>query len=121
MSEISGKRRKRYVDNLKDRSKLTCLVHGPGNSSDGCKVLGDFGYKYSERIPTKYHGHEPTTNKQFDINQENNHIVWHTVDEIILNENKTLRAEAEAQENIDSEIYKKDLYGIYNMSLDQNK
>ena len=40
MIESSGKRRKRYVYHLKGRSKLTCLIHGPGNSSDECNILG---------------------------------------------------------------------------------
>ena len=41
MSESGGKHRKRYVDHPKDRSKLNCLIHGPGHSSDECKVVGD--------------------------------------------------------------------------------
>ena len=40
MSESTGKRRKMYVYHPKDGSKLTCLIHGPGHSSDECKVLG---------------------------------------------------------------------------------
>ena len=32
MSESAIKCIKRYVENLKDRSKLICFVHGPGNS-----------------------------------------------------------------------------------------
>ena len=47
MSEIAGKRRKMYLDHLNDRSKLTCLIHDPGHSSDECKVLGRFGNKYA--------------------------------------------------------------------------
>ena len=38
MSESAGKRKKKYVDCPKDISKLTCIIHGPGNSSDECKV-----------------------------------------------------------------------------------
>ena len=63
MSESSGKLRKSYVYHPKDRSKLTCLIHGPGHSSDECKVLVDFGSKYSKSRPTKECGHDPTTNK----------------------------------------------------------
>ena len=58
MSERSDKFRKRYVDHPKDISKLTCLIHGPGHSSYECKVLGNFGSKYSKRRPTKYHVQE---------------------------------------------------------------
>ena len=46
---------------MKNRSKQTCLIHGPGNSSDECKVLGDFGSRYSKSRPTKDHGHDPST------------------------------------------------------------
>ena len=61
MSERAGKHRKSYVYHLQDISKLTCLIHGPGHSSDEFKVLGDFGSKYSKigllrtagRIPQK--------------------------------------------------------------------
>ena len=56
MSESAGKYIKRYVDHPKDRSKLTCIIHGPGNSSDECKMLGDFGYKYFGIRPTKDRG-----------------------------------------------------------------
>ena len=33
-SEIIENCRKRYVDYLKDKSKLTCLIHGIGHSLD---------------------------------------------------------------------------------------
>ena len=49
MSESAGKRRKRYVDHPKDILELTFIIHGPGDSSDECKVLVDFGYKYYQR------------------------------------------------------------------------
>ena len=48
MSESTVKCRKRYVDHPRDISKGTSLIHGPGHSSDECKVLGDFDYKYSK-------------------------------------------------------------------------
>ena len=38
--ERDDKHRKRYADHPKDRSKLTCLICGPGHSSYECKVLG---------------------------------------------------------------------------------
>ena len=50
--ESAGKRRKRHVDTPKGKSK-TCLIHGPGNYSEGCKVLGDFRTKYNNSRPTK--------------------------------------------------------------------
>ena len=56
-SKSAGKIRKRYVDHPKDRSKLTFLIHGPGHSSDECKVLGYFGSKYYKIRPDKEHMH----------------------------------------------------------------
>ena len=46
------KRRKQYVDRSKSASK-TCIIHGPGHSSDEFKVLGEFGTKYAVTQPTK--------------------------------------------------------------------
>ena len=86
MSEIAGKRRKSYIDHLKDKSKLICLIHGPGNSSDKCKILGEFGTKYDNIRPTKVHRQAPATNNVFGRHQEKNDIVQHAVDEIILRE-----------------------------------
>ena len=51
----AGRRRNIYVDRSERKSK-TCLIHGPGYSSDECKVLGDFGAKYAKGKPTKDHG-----------------------------------------------------------------
>ena len=59
MSESSSKSIKRYVYHMKGVSKHTCLAHGPGHSSDECKVLGDFGYKYSKIRPIKDRGNDP--------------------------------------------------------------
>ena len=74
MIESYVKRRKRYVNNTKDKYKLTFLIHGPGNSSYKCKVLGDFGSKYFKIIPNKYHGREPATKNKFIIQKDNNII-----------------------------------------------
>ena len=53
--------------------------------------------------------------------QDNNAIVQHELDDITLQENKKLSAEAEAHGNIDPEINKNDIYDIGSMSLDENK
>ena len=45
-SESASKHRKIYVDYPKGKFKPTCLINGPGNSSDECKVLGYYGSKY---------------------------------------------------------------------------
>ena len=83
--------------------------------------MGYFGYTYSKSRPTKDRGHEPTTNKQIGRQKDNNTIFQHAVDDIILQDNKKLSAEAEAHENIDDEMYKNGLYDIDNRSLDERK
>ena len=45
MSKIYGKRKKRYVECTGDQSQLTCLINGPGHSSDELEVLNDFSSK----------------------------------------------------------------------------
>ena len=61
ISDSSVKFRKWNVYHPKNRSKQTCIIHGPGHSSDECKVLGDFGYRYSKIRPTKDHSNERAT------------------------------------------------------------
>ena len=65
--------------------KHTCLIHGPGYSSEERKVLGDFGTKYANSRPTKDRGSSPVPRKK-NSQQENNSIVNNIVDAIILNE-----------------------------------
>ena len=79
-NKSSVKLRKRYVDHLKYRPKLTCLIHGPGHSSYECKFLGDFGYKYSKSRPTKYCRQDPAKMKKCKRQKENNSISQHAVD-----------------------------------------
>ena len=95
MIESSGKRRKGCVDHPKDRSKPTCLAHGPGHSSYGCNALGEFVSKHSKSRPTKDRGHDPV-DKLLNRNQENSYIVQNAVDWIILKENNKLSAKDEA-------------------------
>ena len=64
MNERDDKHRKRYADHLKDRSKLVCPINGARNSSDECKVLGDFGSKYYKSRPTKDRGQETAKMKK---------------------------------------------------------
>ena len=61
--DIAGKRRKLHVDSLTGKSK-TYLIHGPGHSSEECKVLGDFGTKYAKIRPTKDRGSSPLPRKK---------------------------------------------------------
>ena len=64
-SECSYNHRKRYVHHNKDRSQLSCLIHGPGHSSYQDKVLGGFGTNYVKDRPTKYCRQYPATKKRF--------------------------------------------------------
>ena len=100
MSESTGKGVKRYVYIPRDRSKPTCHFHGPCQSSDECKVFGDFGSKYSKRRHTKDCRHNPATRNKFNRQKENNAIVNNSVDEILLQENNKVVAEAEAHQDI---------------------
>ena len=84
MIKIYGKHKKRYVNHPRDQSKLTCIISGPGNSSDECKVLGDFGSKYTKIRPNKERSPELTLKKKVGIQQEKNTSIQHAVDEIIL-------------------------------------
>ena len=61
MSDRTFKCIKRYVDYPKDIPKYSCIIHVPGNSSDECKVLGEFGSKYSKIMPTKDRMNYPGT------------------------------------------------------------
>ena len=118
-SKRSGKCIKMYVYHPKDRLKLKCIIHGPGNALYECKVLGNFGSKYAKDRPTKYHRKENKTKKKFGRHQENTVIVQHEVDKIIAQEKETLRVKDETHENIDYEVDKEDMYELGKMSLDQ--
>ena len=83
-----GKRRKRYVYRLSGELK-TCLIHGPGHSSDEFKVLGNFGAKCAKGKPNKDRGNHPLPRNKFNMQQEINTIVNNVVDEILLHETQT--------------------------------
>ena len=121
MSESAGKRRKIYVDYPKGKYKPTCLIHGPRNSSDECKVLGDCGSKYVKSRPTKDRRQNTAPRKKFNRQQENNAIVNSTMDEILLQKNQKVNNEKEAHENVESDFDESELYQIDNMSLDDTK
>ena len=93
ISDSNRKHRGKNVDNTKNRPKLTCLIYGPGHSSDECKALGDFGSKYDKIIPTKDRGHDYATINKFNRQKYNNAIVKQAVDEILPKENNKASAE----------------------------
>ena len=49
MGNRTRKRKQRYVECMKDRSKLRSLIHGNIHFSEQCKVLNDFGTMYASR------------------------------------------------------------------------
>ena len=63
----------------------------------------------------------PRTKENFNRQQENNAIVKHTVDEILLSENQKVSASREAPEFLDSDYDENDLYQVYKMSLEETK
>ena len=96
MSERSIKRRKTYVDHPKDKTKPICLIHSPGNSSDKCKVLGDFGSKYAKSSPTKDLMYDTKNRKKFNRQQEKSTIVKHAADKILPQKNNKVSDKEEA-------------------------
>ena len=72
-------------------------------------------------MPTKDRRQKPAKARKFNKNLENNDIVNHAADDIILQEKIKLSAEDDAHENADSEINEYNIYEIDNMSLDENK
>ena len=84
MIKLTIKHNKRYVDHPRYQSKLTCIIHSPGNSSDECKVLNCSGSKYTKIRPSKEHRKKPTPKKSFGNNQDKNPMCQNAVDEIIL-------------------------------------
>ena len=114
-------RAEKYVDHTNDILNTACIIHGPGNSSDECKVLGDFGYKYDIIRPTKDRGNYLANKKKFNRQKQNNDIFNHAVDETLPQENNKVSAGQEAHENIESDIKDNDLFQIDNMGLDDKK
>ena len=121
MSESAGKLRKRYIYYPEGKPKPTCLIHGPGHSSDECEDLGDLGSKYVKSRPTKYSGHNPIPRNKFNIYKDMNAVVNSAVDEILLQENQKVSADNGSHENTESDFDEKKLYQINNTSLDDTK
>ena len=80
---------------------MTCLLLGPGHSSDKYKVQGDFGSKYAKIRHTNNRGHNHENSNKYTRQHYNNTIVNSAVDEIIVQENNKVSAWTESQEVID--------------------
>ena len=63
------------------KSKPTCIIHAPVNSPDECKVLGDFGFKYTKSRPTKEYSNNTLARNKFTRQQEKNDNVNSAVNE----------------------------------------
>ena len=63
MIKRDGIHKKRYVNHPRDQSKLTCLIRGPGHSSDECKVLSYFVSKNTKSRLNKERSQELTLKK----------------------------------------------------------
>ena len=103
-----------------DEKIKSCLLHGPGNYSDECNVLGNFGTKYVTSRPTKDRGSSPVPRKQLNRKQENKDIVNNAIDEIILTQ-KVSATNHEAPEFLDSDYDANNLYEVEKMSLEETK
>ena len=68
------------------------MIHGAGNFSDECKVLGEFGTKYAAAHPTKDRGSNTIPRKSFQEKQENHTIINNVVDEPRMIESKEVSA-----------------------------
>ena len=53
MGKRDVKCKKIYVDSLRERSKLTCMIHAPGHSSEQYKFLNYFCKKFTTVGPFK--------------------------------------------------------------------
>ena len=98
--------KQRYVDCTGDQLTLICCIHGPGNSPDECKILNDFGYKYTKGPSYKKHSQDLVfKGKNWDSKRKNT-VIQHVVDEIILKEKEKVGMKDETHENIYDEIDK---------------
>ena len=98
------------------------MIHCIGNSSEECKVLGEYGAKYAASQRTKDHGRNPLPRKRFQKNQENHAIINNVVDDILLNEPKKVSAvNHEAPDFLENDYDENDLYQVENVSHDENK
>ena len=76
----------------------------------------NFGTKYANIRPTRYHGSSPVPRKTFKSQQEKNAIVNNAVDEILLTQ-KLSDTNHEASELLDSDYDVNNLYEVDKMSL----
>ena len=87
------------------------MIHGAGNYSYGCKVLGKFGTKYAASHPDKDRVSNTINIKKFQEKQENHTIINNIVDELCMVESKNVSAvNHEAPEFLESDYNENYLY-----------
>ena len=76
----------------------------PGHSSDECKILGKFGTKYYASQPTKNRGSNPIPKKGYWKKQEHHTIIDNMVNELHMFESKKVSAvNHEARKKLESD------------------
>ena len=66
MSNDAGKHKQRYVYHPSYQSKLTWIIHGPGNLMDECKFLNDFDSNHTKIGPSKELRQDTEFNKSLE-------------------------------------------------------
>ena len=79
--------------------------------------MGGFGNKYDKGSSSKDRRQEPATKKKFRRHEDNNSIVKHEFDEIILQETKTLSVKYDTHKKRLDEINEDKPYKVNKMSL----
>ena len=67
--ESAGKHRKQHVESPTGKSK-NCLIHDPGNYSEECKVLRDFGTTYANSRPAKDRGSSSVPREKLTVTRK---------------------------------------------------
>ena len=65
----AGKRKKNYAGHPRDRptGEKSCLLNGPGHSTEECKVLKDYYDKYAAQRPNKKNPYSAAKNKRKNL------------------------------------------------------
>ena len=98
----------------------TCLIHGPGNSSDECKVLGEFGDKYAKGKPKKDYGNRPIPRKKINRQQKITLllIMWWMKSYLTKHKSKCCKGSTKV---LDSVYDENDIYQVEMMSIEETK
>ena len=116
-----GKRKKMYVYHMRDQWKFTCIIHGPGLSSDECKPLNYLVVSIPQAVLSRNKGRGFHRNKVWTESRAKLYgLTWSWWDNPARQWKWKLSVEYEIHENIDVEVNKYELYKIDKLSLDKN-